>query len=457
MSGLDQRTKARREALAPAVNDSSLLPDAAAWGEIPAEWLQHKSSDAARAAVPAFPLALLPQPWRDWAGDAARSSAAPVDYVVQAMLAAAAGLGGRRVLVIPTPGWQEPLRLWLAAVGAHSTGKSPALAAVRRLLLSLEKELAATGDGGESRRQIVLGDGSFERIAAALARDPRGMVLWRDGPLGCLAPLGGRRSVEQLEPRALSIVGSIDPGSFGKAPGSRSEGLMARFLYAWPQALTFRPLAARTALPSSHVLAPLRRIGQACGALTGPHGLFLDEPAWQAFDAFRARLHEEASQAEGPEAAWLGKGCGAVACLAGTFTLMSWSAASADSLPRYVDLDSVERAIALWSGYYRPHARALLKRCHPTDQESQVRRVVRWLCSDGRPTLSREDVRRTALGETVNAGEADGVIARLVEADVLRALPRTSNPQGGRPALRWQVNPSLVRTTVAQTAQTART
>lgn len=457
MSRLDQRTKARLEALAPAANDSSSPQDAPAWGEIPAEWLQPKSPQAARAAVPAFPLVLLPQPWRDWAGDAARSSAAPVDYIVQAMLGGVAGMAGRRVLAIPTPGWQEPLRLWLAAVGSPSTGKSPALTSVRRQLLALEKELAATGEGGEPRRQIVLGDSSLERIATLLAKDSRGMVLWRDGPLGCLAPPGGRRSVEHLEPYGLSIVGPIDPDSIGKAPGSRSESLMARFLYAWPQALPFRPLAGRTTLPSNAVLAPLRRIGQACGALKGPHGLFFDEPAWQAFDAFRAKLHEETTRAEGPLAAWLGKGAGAVACLAGTFTLLSWSAASADSLPRDVDLDSVERAISLWSDYYRPHAQALLKRCGPTDQESQVLRVVRWLHRDGRAVLSREDVRRTALGETVNAGEADGVIERLVEGGAVRPLPRTSTPQGGRPALRWQVNPLLVRTTVAQTAQTAQT
>jgi hypothetical protein len=188
MSGLDQRTKARREALAPAVNDSSLLPDAAAWGEIPAEWLQHKSSDAARAAVPAFPLALLPQPWRDWAGDAARSSAAPVDYVVQAMLAAAAGLGGRRVLVIPTPGWQEPLRLWLAVVGLPSTGKSPALESVQYLLHALEETRA--GSGVASPRRILLHERPFTRLADALSRDPRSMVLcgtascpaWRHPP-----------------------------------------------------------------------------------------------------------------------------------------------------------------------------------------------------------------------------------------------------------------------------------
>lgn len=457
MSDLHQGTQALQEGPGRivAVNDSSSLATPGGWTEVPRHLLQHNSPEARGAGVPTFPVALLPQPWRDWASDAARSSAAPVDYVVQAMLAAVAGLGGRRAFVIPTPGWQEPLRLWLAAVGGPSTGKSPALTSVPRLLAALENELAATGGGTESRWQIALSDNRSERIVARLSKDPRGLVLWRDGPSGCLAPLGNRHSVQELEPSSPTIVGSINPDRIDRR--SRPDDLTARFLYAWPRVLPFRPLDERTALPSDAVLDPLRRIARLFGPLQRPHGLFMDEPAARAFDTFRARLHDETLQAEGLDAAWLGKGGGAVACLAGTLELMSWSAVRVEGLPECVDLESVERAIALWSDYYRPHARAFLKHSSPTDPDSRVRRVVRWLGSAGRPILTREDVRRTALGDTVNAREADGVIERLVEAGVLHRLPPESGPKGGRPALRWQVNPLLARSSSAQTAQTAQT
>ena len=59
-----------------------------AWGEIDFSLLEER-----RAAVPPFPLDLLPQPWRDWTSDTASSTAAPADYVAQAVLAALAGLG----------------------------------------------------------------------------------------------------------------------------------------------------------------------------------------------------------------------------------------------------------------------------------------------------------------------------------------------------------------------------
>jgi hypothetical protein len=68
---------------------------------------------------------------------------------------------------------------------------------------------------------------------------------------------------------------------------------------------------------------------------------------------------------------------------------------------------------------------------------------VHWLKASGRGEVSREDVRRTALGQTVNASEADRVLARLTAAGVLRPLVPEARPQGGRPALRWEVNPAL--------------
>src|SRR5258707_5064447 len=61
----------------------------AGWPELDVSILEER-----RGAVPPFPLDLLAQPWRDWVSDTASSAGAPTDYVVQAMLAALAGLPG---------------------------------------------------------------------------------------------------------------------------------------------------------------------------------------------------------------------------------------------------------------------------------------------------------------------------------------------------------------------------
>ena len=101
-------------------------------------------------------------------------------------------------------------------------------------------------------------------------------------------------------------------------------------------------------------------------------------------------------------------------------------------------------AIRLWSDYLRPTARLVFDRGGPTDTDRQARRVVRWL-KENRPTeVSREDVRRHALGRTLDAARTDGVLDRLCAVGALRPKMRVYSAQGGRPARRWEVNPALM-------------
>jgi hypothetical protein len=95
-----------------------------------------------RPALPAFPLASLPPWWRAWVSETAHGTAAPVDYVVQALLASVAGVCGTGVVARITESWSEPLILWQALVGGPSSGKTPALDALRRPLAAVEKTTA---------------------------------------------------------------------------------------------------------------------------------------------------------------------------------------------------------------------------------------------------------------------------------------------------------------------------
>ena len=114
--------------------------------------------------------------------------------------------------------------------------------------------------------------------------------------------------------------------------------------------------------------------------------------------------------------------------------------------PGTVGREHVEAATRLWRDYFRPHSRAVLDRCAPSDFERQVRRVVRWLRKAGAKTeTTREEVRRHALGRTVNAGQADMVLARLRSAGIVRPAAHDLRPQGGRPAHRWEINPALAK------------
>jgi hypothetical protein len=163
----------------------------------------------------------------------------------------------------------------------------------------------------------------------------------------------------------------------------------------------------------------------------------------EAFDGFLAGLHADRRKTEGLEAAWLGKGRSTVARLAGALELLAWSGRDAPGLPGNIGGEQVAAAAALWTGYLRPHARAVFDRAAPSVFDHQVRRVARWLKEAGVTVVSREDIRRRALGQTVNASDTNHVLQRLHFLGFVRP-DRCDDREGpGRPANRWQVNPAL--------------
>ena len=136
-------------------------------------------------------------------------------------------------------------------------------------------------------------------------------------------------------------------------------------------------------------------------------------------------------------------GAGTAARLAGVLALLTWSGAGGSAVPGPIGRESVEAAVGLWEGYFRPHAKALFDRAVPTGLEQRVRRTARWLKHGRQTEVSREDIRRDALAQSVTAVETDVVLYRLEEVGILRLIDSGSSPRGGPRARRWQVNPAL--------------
>jgi hypothetical protein len=98
------------------------------------------------------------------------------------------------------------------------------------------------------------------------------------------------------------------------------------------------------------------------------------------------------------------------------------------------------------------HAQAVLARAFPSDGERLMRRVLAWIRARGGAQISREDVRRDALGQALNAQQSLQVIQSLERAGCLRKV--VYEPDGaGRPALRWDVNPTLIGISLAEIAE----
>ena len=153
-------------------------------------------------------------------------------------------------------------------------------------------------------------------------------------------------------------------------------------------------------------------------------------------------------------AGWLGKGRGTVARLAAVLALLDWTANRPTNAlpPTVITTQHLCAAWDLWERYYRPHAQAVFDRAGPADGDRQgkhkarqhARRVIGWIRARGVKEISREEVRREALSQRVNAAGADEVILALEQAGVLREVEVDEDyPSPGRPARRWQVNPAL--------------
>jgi hypothetical protein len=370
-----------------------------------------------------------------------------------------------------TETWSEPVILWQALVGGPSNGKTPALEALRRPLAAVEKTTTA-----EKRGPVVVDhDTSLPRLIDAAHQRPAGALLWRDEPAAWLAALGcnGRGEARALSALldtwsplrtalgpaspAISIIGCLDPARLDQALRGSDDGRAARFLYAWPKPAPWRSFRELPPCRESDGVNALQRIARAAGDPARPLALPLDELALAHLDGHLERLHAMLQRCDGVEAAWLGKGRGTVVRLATALTLLNWAvnAASASTAPARIAGETMSQACRLWD-HYRSHARAVLTRTFASDGEPVMRRVLAWVRARGARQISREDVRRDALGQALNAHQALQVIQSLERAGFLRRA-EVAYPGDGRRALRWDVNPSLIGVSLAETAETAET
>ena len=378
--------------------------------------------------------------------DAAQWAGSSEDYIAQALLASVAGLCGQGVSARITEAWSEPVILWQALVGGPSSGKTPALEWLRRPLGTVERMLAREGGG-----PVVVSDAALPALEQAVAKRRQGVLLWRDEPTAWLAGLGRKSRRDEsrrgafldtwgaiglpwgVDPStslragkpAVSIVGSLDPERLDAALSGTGDGLAARFLYAWPGPAPYRSLRALKPTREDEAVNALQRIARAVGTPEKPLVLAFEDKAVDVFDTCLERLHPETVKAEGLLAGWLGKGRGTVARLAAVLALLDWTANRPNNAPppTVISAQHLHAAWDLWERYYRPHARAVFDRAGPRRiADRKLKRVIGWIRARGVKEVSREEVRRDALSQRVNAAGADEVILALEQAGVLREV-----------------------------------
>src|SRR5437899_7032775 len=80
-----------------------------------------------RAPAPALDDDALPAGWGEWITAEAAARGCPRDYAAAGVIVGSSAWTGNARHVAATATWSEPPHLWLAAIGAPSTGKTPGL------------------------------------------------------------------------------------------------------------------------------------------------------------------------------------------------------------------------------------------------------------------------------------------------------------------------------------------
>jgi hypothetical protein len=110
--------------------------------------------------------------------------------------------------------------------------------------------------------------------------------------------------------------------------------------------------------------------------------------------------------------------------------------------PSEIGQEFIIAAVRLWNEYFWPHARASLRQVGLSDRHRDTRKALRWVRAHGKGEVSREELRREALSQKLDAQQTDLLIEALVRAGWLR---RKTEMTPGRARHRWQVNPELTK------------
>jgi hypothetical protein len=322
-------------------------------------------------------------------------------------------------------------------------------------------------------------DPTIESLAPLLEARPRGMMLIRDELFGLFANMdkyggsdrpfwleawnGKRYVVERVSKKSfdiphllIGVIGGFQPDKLARAFQGDEDGMYGRFLFAWPSSPEYRPLTNEVNEVEPELYGALKALlrlpsEHANGVFT-PQCVPLSDGALAKFEEFRQLVDETKRGLDGRERQWFVKGETQVLRLAGTLAYMAWaislatpSSSGVEGIagalePNTIDEQFMVAAIRLWREYFWPHARAALRQIGLSGRHTNARRVLRWIKANAKTEVSREEIRREALCQCLDAEQTQQLLDSLVKTGWLR---ETATSTGGRARRRWEVNPKL--------------
>jgi Protein of unknown function (DUF3987) len=322
--------------------------------------------------------------------------------------------------------------------------------------------------------RLKLSDVTVERIATLLAAAaPKGMLVGRDELAGFLLGLdryhegdrafwlecyGGRpyRVERQGRPEpviiphlAVSLLGGIQPGRLAEVAEGADDGLLARFMWFWPDPVPFdlgrRPPETAAAVRRLDRLRQLELLPADDDHAPRPLYMPVEEDALADLVDL-ARYAQERQREAGPGllTSALGKARGLAARVACVLTLLGWCAEEGtDPPPRVISRGAVQRAIRFVQDYAIPMAARVFGDAALSKTELHAARLARWIAAtrpeDVHVRTMQRDIRLPGLdrGPLIHAA-----CVELVGAGWLTEPLRVGRGQGRKPE-RYGINPLL--------------
>jgi hypothetical protein len=261
----------------------------------------------------------------------------------------------------------------------------------------------------------------------------------------------GRPTVE-VDHLLVGITGGFQPDKLARSFDGDADGMYARFCFGWPEEPPYQALTNDVAEIEPEIINALNRLINLSVEVDGsftPIYLPLSADALGKFEEFRQQVYSEKAGVVGREREWWAKAPTHVLRLAGTLSYLGWAIVGGDE-PKQIEPDIMQAAIRLVRDYFWPHSRAALRQIGISQRHADARCVLLWIKAHNRSEISLQDARREALGQRLDAKTTGALLDGLIAAGWLKKI---SAPTGGRPLIRWEVNPLLFSS--AESAQSA--
>lgn len=375
-------------------------------------------------------------------------------------------------------GFSERLRAWLALAEEHQA----------RMLKWKEEVKQAVNRGNPAPQppehtvpvqpqspRLRQSDVTVERVATLLANTaPKGLLVVRDELAGWLLGMtvyndagrafwieayGGRpyrverqKSPDPIEVQRLvvSVVGGTQPDKLAEMFADADDGLLARFIWGWPDPLPFR-LGRNSPAPEIAVSA-LDRLRQLellpveeAGGPARPIMVPLQPAALEALEAFAKRMQDCQDVAGGLMRSAFGKARGLALRLSLVLEMLWWSARNDnDAVPETISADAFNAACALVADYFTGMAERVYGDAAATETDRNVATLARWIVREGATEVHVRHIQRGAkLPGLGKAQDIHVAAAALVHAGwLLPPDPGQAYQARGRQA--YPVNPRVL-------------